>query len=120
LEQSGALNAIRQIGGAQVHSHQLVVGLHIQLKEKPRREVTAPLLSPLASELLDGKADFPGIILSREEASVIIDASVAYANALFVRIARKHPPEVPFEELAQALRNDERRIFDVLGLEGDL
>jgi hypothetical protein len=94
--------------------------LHIQLKEKPRKEVTAPLLSPLASELLDGKADFPGIILSGEEASVIIDASVAYANALFVRIARKHPPEAPFEELAQTLRNDERRIFDVLGLEGDL
>ena len=119
-EQSAALNAIRKVGGAEIQSQQLVVGMHIQLKERPRKDVTAPLLSPVAFELLDGKADFSGVILLREKAILVIDASLGFANGLFVRITREHPPEATFEKLAETLRNDEQRIFDVLGLEGIL
>jgi hypothetical protein len=118
--QSAAINAILEVGGAEIQSQQLVVGLHIQLKDRPRKDVTAPLLSPVACGLLDGKADFSGVILLREKAIVLIDASVALANGLFVRITREHPPEASFEKLAETLRNDEQRIFDVLGLEGIL
>jgi len=118
--QSAALNAIREVGRAEIQSQQLVVGMHIQLKDRPRKDVTAPLLSPVACGLLDGKADFSGVILLREKAIVVIDASLALANGLFVRIRREHPPEASFEKLAETLRNDEQRIFDVLGLEGIL
>jgi hypothetical protein len=118
--QSAAINAIREAGGAEIESQQLVVGMHIQLKDRPRKDVSAPLLSPVACGLLDGKADFSGVILLREKVIVVIDASLAFANALFVRITRVHPPEASFEKLAETLRNDEQRIFDVLGLEGIL
>jgi hypothetical protein len=116
--QSAALNAIRKVGGTEIQSQQLVVGMHIQLKDRPRKDVTAPLLSPVALKLLDGEADFSGVILLRDKAILSIDASLAFANGLFVRIVREHPPEATLEELAEALRNDEQRIFDVLGLEG--
>ncbi len=120
LGQSAALNAVREVSGAEIHSQQLIVGMHIQLMERPRKDVTAPLVSPTALELLDGGADFSGVVLWRGEMTVVIDASVAFANGLFVRINRNHPPEATFEELAKTLRNDEQRIFDVLGLEGIL
>jgi len=118
--QSAAINAIRKVGGAEIQSQQLVVGMHIQLKDRPRKDVTAPLVSPVACGLLDGEADFSGAILLREKTIVVIDASVGVANGLFVRISREHPAEASFEKLAETLRNDEQRVFDVLGLEGIL
>jgi hypothetical protein len=115
-----AVDAVRKKGGAEIQSQQLIVGMHIQLKDRPRKDVTAPLLSPVAAKLLDGEADFSGVILLRGKAIFVIDASVGIANGLFLRINREHEPEASFEELAETLRNDEKRIFEVLGLEGIL
>ena len=119
-EQGAALNAIREVGGAEIQSQRLVVGMHIQLKDRPRKEVTAPLLSPVGLNLVDGEADFSGVILLRGKAIFTIDASLGFANGLFVRISREHPPEGGLEHLAETLRKDEEKIFDVLGLEGIL
>ncbi len=119
-EQRAALDAIRAVGGAEIQSQQLITGMHIQLKDRARKEVTAPLVSPVGFGLLDGNADFSGAILAQEKTIVVIDASMAFANALFVRIKREHPPEASFQQLAETLRKDEQRIFDVLGLEGIL
>jgi len=118
--QRAALNAIREVGGAEIQSQQLVVAMHIQLKDRPRKDVTAPLVSPVALNLLGGEADFSGVILLRDKAILTIDASLGFANALFVRMSREHPPEAGLEDLAEALRKDEEKIFDVLGLEGIL
>jgi hypothetical protein len=115
-----ALDAVRKKGGAEIQSQQLVVGMHIQLKDRPRKDVTVPLLSPIAAELLEGEADFSGVILLQGKAIFVIDASVGTANGLFVRISREHQPDAPFEELAGVLRSDEKRIFEALGLEGIL
>lgn len=119
-EQSAALDAIRTVGGAEIESQQLITGIHIQLKDRLRQDVTAPLASSVTLGLLDGKADFCGTILLQEKTVLVIDASLGFANALFVRIKREHPPAASFQQLAEALRNDEQRIFDVLGLEGIL
>jgi len=118
--QLAAVDAIRAVGGAEILSQQLITGMHIQLKDRPRKDVTAPLVSSVALRLLDGKADFSGAILLQEKTVVVIDASLAFANGLFVRIKREHPPEASFQQLAETLRKDEERIFDVLGLEGIL
>lgn len=115
-----ALDAVRKRGGAEIRLQKLVVAMNIQLKNKPRKVVSAPLLSPVAAKLLDGEADFCGVILLRGKAIFVVDASVATANGLFLRIIREHEPEASFGELADVLRNDEQRIFDVLGLEGIL
>jgi hypothetical protein len=115
-----ALDAVCHKGGAEIQSQHLVVGMHIQLKDRPRRDVTAPLLSPVAAKLVDGEADFSGVVLLSGKAIFVIDASVGIANGLFLRISREHQPEASFEEVAETLRNDEKRIFEVLGLEGTL
>lgn len=117
---SAARNVIVEFGRAEIQWQQLALTMHIQIKTRSRKEVTEPLLSPLAFELLDGEVMFPGIILHRQKSSVIIDASVPYANGLFIRMARDHAPERTFQELADVLRRDEEQLFAVLGLEGIL
>ncbi len=114
------LSAVSEIGRAEIESQHLLLGIHIQIKDKPRKDVTAPLLNPVAFELLDGGVKFPGIILLREKSSIVIDASIALANGLFVRINREHPPEASLEQLVEVLRNDEENLFNILGLEGAL
>ncbi len=49
------LSAVCEIGQADVESQKLFLGIHIQIKDKPRQDVTAPLLNPLAFKLLDGE-----------------------------------------------------------------
>jgi len=119
-EMGAALNVIRQTARAEIQSQRLLLGMHVQLKGKPREDVTAPLLSPVAFKLLDGQVRFPGVILLGEKATIIIDASLAYANGLFVRVSREHPAETTLAELAEVLHKDEEQLFDVLGLEGTL
>jgi hypothetical protein len=113
-----ALEAVRKKGGVQIQSQQLVVQMHIQLKDRSRKDVTAPLLSPVAANLLKGQPDFSGVLLFQGKAIFVIDASAAYANGLFVRISREHPADATLYELAAALRKDEEQLFSVLGLEG--
>lgn len=105
---------------AEFKSQQLTVALHIQLKDRPRQEVTAPLLSPAALKLMDGEIKLPGIILIRDKATLIVDGSVPYANALFVRIIREHAGDAGLEQMSAALRADEEQLFGALGLEGAL
>lgn len=119
-QMSAALNAILHTTRAEVQSQHVGIGMHIQLKRKPRRDVTAPLLDPVAFTILDGEVKFPGIILQHEKSSIVIDASATHANGLFVRMFRDHPPEATLQQLAEALQRDERQLFNVLGLEGIL
>jgi hypothetical protein len=114
------LDAILEKGKVDIRLQHLVLGIHIQLKTRPRQEVTAPLLSAEALKLLDGDLKMPGIILQREKCSIVIDGSVAFANGLFVRIIREHVPGATFGQMAEVLRKDEMQLFDLLGLEGEL
>ena len=114
------LEAILGKTGASPKSQQITLAMHVQIKDKLRQDVTTPLLSQTAFRLLDGDVQFPGIILLRDKASLVIDASLAYANALFVRIVREHRSDAPLEELAVILHKDEEQVFEVLGLEGTL
>ena len=117
---TAGVKATLQSGRGEIQSHHLALGMHIQIKTKPRKEVTAPLLSHLAFRLLDGVAISQGIILQQEKSLFVIDTSLAYANALFVRINREHPSETSFQKMAEILLGDEKRLYDVLRLEGTL
>jgi hypothetical protein len=117
---SSRMNQFLPNAKAEINWQQIGLGMHIQLKTKPRKEITAHLVNEAAFNILDGEVKFQGIILQRDKTSIIIDASLAYANALFVRMFREHPPEATFQEIAQTLHRDEEQLFEVLGLEGIL
>jgi hypothetical protein len=120
LAMKAALTAILETAPATLRTQQVTLGMHIQLKAKRREDVTMSLLSAEGLRMLEGKISFPGIILHVEKGHILVDASAAFANGLFIRLFREHSPKTPLEELAQILRKDEERVFNVLGLEGEL
>jgi hypothetical protein len=119
LVQAG-MGAIREAARAEVNSQSVTLAMHVQLKVKPRKDVTATLLTTKGLGLLSDQVKSPGVILIGDKATLVIDASVGYENALFIRIVRQHPAHATVEDLAAALRKDEEHLFNVLGLEGIL
>jgi hypothetical protein len=117
---SAGVEAVKSASNPTVKAQHLVVGIHIQLKDRQRAEVVKPLLSREALRLIDGDLKFPGVIVTGDKLNVIIEASLVYANGLWVRLFREHPGNVTLQELAAVLRTDEERLFEVLGLEGVL
>jgi hypothetical protein len=115
-----ALATITKTTNAAIQSQKLSWTAHIELKDKTRKEVTTPLLTPLAVSLLEKNPTFHGVYLQTEGSSILIDASVAYANGLFVKIVNDHSPDANLQHLAEVLRLEEQRLFEVLQLEGEL
>jgi hypothetical protein len=116
---SAGITAIREFARPQIESQHVALGMHIQLKASSVKDVTAPLLSGLATQLLDGEIKTAGVILTREQSSLVIDTSAAYANALFVRLFRQHSGQTSLQQIAEILRRDENSLLETLGLEGD-
>jgi hypothetical protein len=113
-------DAIMRVAHAELKSHQVALGIHVQLSEREPREILMPLLSADGLRILQGDAKVPAMFLNFQGGSIYLDGSAGFANALFVRIFREHVDTVRLEELAEILYRDERRVFDVLGLEGEL
>jgi hypothetical protein len=117
---NAGLQAVQNVTNFTTQTQHMGLGIHVQIKDKSVRDVTAPLVSPTVTTLLDGDVTFSGIILNRVKASLSIDLSVAYANALWVRIFREHAGNVGLPQIAEALKADEIKLFEVLGLEENL
>jgi hypothetical protein len=117
---NAGIKAVLELTKAEIRSQRAHLAMHIQLKTAKPDTVTERLLSPIAHSLMDGALEMSGIILLRKGTRVIIDASAAFANGLFVRLQREHAKEVALEQIAEMLYNDEKQLFDVLGLEGEL
>jgi hypothetical protein len=108
--------AVKEVSNCEVSSQTLTLAMHVQFKDKPVASVTAPLLSSAALGLLDGEVKVHGIILIRDKATILIDASAGFANAIFVKIVREHSASTKLSEVAERLRKDEITLFDTLGI----
>lgn len=117
---SAGITAIKETAKPAIQSQHVGLGVHLQLKSGSVSRVTTPLLSSGATKLLDGEIRTAGIILTREKSSVVVDASAVYSNALFVRMFREHPATTTLPQIAEALRNDEKQLFELLRLDGEL
>ena len=113
-------SAVRKESKFEQVSQQILLNMHVQIKDKPISELTAPLLAKPALGLLDGDVKCHGIILLREKGSVILDGSAAFANAIFVRIIREHAADTPLQQIANELLQDEKHLFDTLGITSEL
>jgi hypothetical protein len=117
---SAGIDAVKDVTNFTAQSQHMALGIHVQIKDKSIKDVTAPLVTPAVTTLLDSDVTFSGIILTRIKTSMSIDLSLAYANALWIRIFREHPGNATLPQIAEALRADEIQLFDVLGLEENL
>jgi hypothetical protein len=117
---NAGLRVVLGLEHTELESQQMILAMHVQLQDTPRKDITAPLLSATAYELLTGESEFQGMVLTRVGVSVVIDASLAHANALFMRLVRQHKSTATLEQIASQLYADEAHIFEVLNLDGEL
>jgi hypothetical protein len=113
---SAGITALKEASNCEVASQTLTLAMHVQFKDKPVAGVTAPLLSSAALGLLDGEVKVHGIILIRDKATILIDASAGFANAIFVKIVREHLASTNLSDAAERLRKDEISLFETLGI----
>jgi len=117
---SAAVETALHIANAKIESQQISLGMHVQSKTTQRSEITALLLTAQARELMDGQITGQGIILHREGSMIVIDNSAVFANGLFIRIQRTFDHSVGIAQISETLLKDERKLWDLLGLEGEL
>ncbi len=115
-----AVETVVRIANAKIKSQQVSLGMHVQSKTTQRSALTAALLTNQARELMDGEITGQGIILHRERSMIVIDNSAVFANGLFIRIQRTFDHSVDVAQISETLLRDEQKLWDVLGLEGEL
>ena len=95
-------------------SQKAILAFHVTAGTIDLRAKTASLVN---SDLLAGSV-FCGVSLHRENGAVIIDKSLKFPNAAFVRIERLHTGDAVFSEVATSLYDDEIAALRLLGIEG--
>src|ERR1700746_503932 len=116
-----AVAKVLEIAGVGVQSQQITLAMHVQSKTTLRNELTSLFLTPQARELMgDGSIVGQGLILHREKAMILIDNSTGFANGLFIRMQRTFDRGVGMEQISEVLLADEKKLWDTLGLEGEL
>lgn len=113
-------DVLAEKASAQIAGQNLVLAMHVQLKDRPIKEVTAKLVNPDVARIWGADVASQGCVLYRVKGMIVIDSSSSYANALFVRISRDFDPEVAVDHIADTLLEDEKAIFGCLELEGEL
>jgi hypothetical protein len=108
-----AIGAVCKTGHTEIASHEDALAMHVTPGDKNFREIMAKLVS----QNLLGSAQMYGASVYREDSSLVLDKSVRYKDALFVRLHRTLPIGIDFMQVAKILFDDEVRTLRLLGLE---
>ena len=105
---------IRGVVGSPVDFQEATLAFHVTPGPVDFRTSTASLVNPEVA----GKALFSGISLHRSDGVLIIDKSLRYDGAAFVRLQCRFPAETPFSEVASRLYEHEISALRLLGVTG--
>jgi hypothetical protein len=105
---------IRGVVRGHVESQEATLAFHVTPGTSDFRKNTASLLNPD----IVGNALFSGISLHRSDGVLVIDKSLRYDGAAFVRLQCRFPAETPFSEVASHLYQDEIAALRMLGVTG--
>ena len=95
-------------------TQQLTLAFHVTAGDIDLKKASAQLVN---RELL-GDAEFFGISLHQENGSIVIDKSLRYENAAFIRLQRTFPGEATFAEIAPRIYEDEVKTLSLIGITG--
>ena len=101
----------RQVG-VQPVSQEITLAFHVTVESAPLKDLTSVLVN---RDVL-GEAEFYGISVHRGDGSLIIDKSLRYERAAFVRVQRTFSGAQPFAEIALHLYEDEKHALNLLGI----
>ena len=105
-------HGIREVTGATPKSQESTLAFHVSPGQSDFKEITASLVK---KDIL-GDCLFYGLSLHKAEEVLIIDKSVRYEGAAFVRLQRKFSGDVPFAHITSRLYKDEINALSLLGI----
>lgn len=106
--------SVNSVVGAHVDFQEATLAFHVTPGTGDFGKSTASLINPDIA----AKALFSGISLHRSDGVLVIDKSLRYVGAAFVRLQRRFPAETPFSEIASRLYEDEISALNLLGVTG--
>jgi len=112
-----ALEALQKHGNVNPAKFKTALALHLQPENVPFVDLLKPFANPILLKLQDSPITAFATVLRWEGRRITIDGSAQLANAVFLRLERDFPGDMPTAEVAQALLEDERTIFAMLGVQ---
>ena len=113
-----AQRALLDGSGAKIALSTVTIAMHMQPLVKPREQILAPFLpEPFKNLMAERKVQTFGNHLKWADGDVLLDFSLALANGIFVRLSSQFQGQPPLEEMLTKIRNDEKTLFGILGVE---
>lgn len=111
------LEVLIENGGVELGNKSTSLALHIQPKNIPFRELLQPFLAPALAQLENSQVHTMAYVVKWKGRRIMLDGSAAIANAIFVHLEREFEPTVSFDDMKQAIFNDEATILKLLNVE---
>ena len=105
---------VRELLQLKPRSQETTLAFHVTPGTADFRASTALLVN----QSLVGDSLFCGISLHRNDGNLIIDKSLRYEGAAFVRLQRKFPGDATFSDVSSRLYEDEVSALRLLGVTG--
>lgn len=105
-------DTLRDATSYEVVKQEAALAMHVKSGKRSSKDTMQDLV---CSDRL-GPADSYGVSMYRSDSSCVIDKSLRYEGAFFIRLQRTFEASVTFPELALGLYNDEIAALSLLGL----
>jgi hypothetical protein len=90
------------------------------LKVSDFEQILRPLVPPQLADLDPGEVKTAASVIVWNNRKVTLDGSGSVGNAIYMRFERDFKGDTGIHDMAAALRGDEKKMFDILGIEEDL
>jgi hypothetical protein len=110
----GVSAAVQSFLGQVPKSQKLTLAFHVAVGELDLHQET----SKLVNRSLLGEADFYGVSMYHEYGSTVIDKSLRYDRAAFIRMQRRFDGHVSFAEIAPIIYDEEVKTLALIGVTG--
>ena len=113
------LEVVRDVLEADLERQIATIGFHFSIPGKSPREVTEALLNPKHELMKEPGARSFGVSVYRDDGDVILDTSMLYEDALFMKISRSFGGDSSLQEIGETMYGEEMRYLGMLGMSGD-
>lgn len=111
-----AFQSLAKIVEEKVEMQTVAMTLHVRPVGRELLDITKKFCPASNPELMAQKPKGFGFSMTREGATWLVDLSAIYPDALFARISRVFPRDIPLDKIAVELRQEEEGLARLLGV----
>lgn len=111
-----AFGSLASLIGEAIDTQTIAMTLHVKPIGRSLLDITKKFCPASNPELMQQQPRGFGFAMTRERATWLVDLSALYPDALFARISRVFPRDVPLDRIAVELRQEEEGLARLLGV----